>query len=405
MGTAYTTTYVTNDPSATGIQKRSVHDKIRWLFKGASTLFAFVSYGDFKDGSLVKKEGMLGKKQTSKQRRYEFFTYIPITHVATVSSTDGTNHTMDTVEDFLLKRTLVNDRTLEVGRISSVNTSTKVITCTAISSTFVPAADDKLFVMAPAYEEGSTSPYSVRKTEDNNYNVMQICRYPWKVSKSAMKSDNFGIKTNMLDEIGKRTMVEGNIRTERNFIFGHRASTSTTDITSDATLGDDFGTMHGFWNFAQNSMDAANAMSYDLFYRDLPIQMGGYVNKADKVIMLCGQYIFGDMQGWIQDVHQQVKDGDLAKFGVRSFKFMTAGPVIEVVQHDLFDQGAFQNRALVLCPDVLQYVHRTDRDLNVKKNIQANDADYVMHEILGELTCADLAGGYCSTKITNWYAL
>lgn len=405
MGTEARTVYTSQDPSATGIQLRSYHDKIRWLFKGASTLFAFVSQGEFKGGDLVKKPGMLGKKINSKQRRYEFFTYTPLTNIGTVSSTDGTNHTMDTVENFLLKRTVVNDRTLEVGRISSVNTSTKVITVTAVSSTFVPQATDKLFVMAPAYAEGSTSPYSVRKTEDNNYNVHQICRYPWLVTKSAMQSDNIGIKTNMLDELGRRTMIMGNILTERNFISGQRATTSTTDVTADATLLDSFGTMHGFWNFAQNSFNAGNAMTYDRFFRDLPLAMGGYVNPAEKVIMLCGQYIFGDMQGWIHDIHQQVKDGDLAKFGVRSMKFMTAGPEIEVVQHALFDEGAFRNRALILVPDVLQYVHRTNRDLAVNKNIQANDADYIEHEILGELTCADLAGGYCSTKITNWMSL
>lgn len=404
MGTAYTTAYSSQDPSSTGIQKRTVYDRIRWLFPGASTLFAFVSYGDFKGGNLVKKQGMLGKKMTSKQRRYEFFTYTPLVNLGTVSSTDGTNHTMDTVEGFLLKRTVVNDRTLEVGRITSVNTSTKVITVTAVSSTFVPAAADKLFIMAPAYGEGSTSPYSVRKTEDNNYNVMQICRYPWLITKSAQKSDNYAIP-NMLDELGRRTMIEGNILTERNFIFGERASTSTTDVTADATLGDSFGTMHGFWNFAQNSFDAGNSMSYDNFFTDLPLAMGRYVNPAEKVIMLCGQKVFGETQGWIMDKFQQVKDGDLAKYGVRSFKFQTAGPVIELVQHDLFNLGQFQNRALLLCPDVLQYVHRTDRDLMTNKNIQANDADYIEHEILGELTCADLAGGYCSTKITNWFAL
>lgn len=406
MGTAYTTVHTSSDPSATGIQLRSYHDKIRWLFPGASILFAFVSHGEFKGGDLVKKQGMLGKKINSKQRRYEFFTYSPITSVATVSSSTGATPnvlTVDTVEGFILERTVINDRTLEVGVISAVSGLT--VTVTAISAAFSGSAGDKVFVMAPAYPEASTSPYTVRKTEDNNYNVHQILRYPWWVSKSAMKSDNIGIKTNMLDEHGKRTMVMGNMLAERSFLFGQRATTSTTDLTADATLANSIGTMHGFWNFAQNTFDGANAMTYDRFYRDLPIAMGDYVNPAEKVIMLCGRYIFGDMQGWIHNIHQQVKDGDLSKFGVRSFKFMTAGPEIEVVQHDLFNQGKFANRALLLCPDVLQYVHRTDRDLKVNKNIQSNDADYIEHEIIGELTCADLAGGYCSTKITDWFAL
>jgi len=402
MGTAYTTTYTTRNPSATDIQLRSYNDKIRWLFPGSAVIFAFVSYGEMKGGELVKRPGMLGKKKSARGRRFEYFTYSPIANTATVSSTDGTNHTMDSIEGFLLKRSVINSRTLEVGRISSVTGS--IITVTAVSSTFVPLANDVLFVMAPAYEEGSTSPYSVRKTEDNDYNNMQIIRYPIKISKSAIRTDNIGV-ANMRDELLRRTAVEGNILSERNFLFGERAQTSTTDLTTDATLGDSFSTMRGFWNMAQRSFSGSNSMTYERIFNDLPIAAGNTINPAEKGILLCGRRIFGEMQLMIQDKFQQVQGGELSRFGVKSYKFMTQSFDMEVVLHNLFDTGAFQNRALLLFPDVLHYVFREGRDFAEQKNIQPNDADYYEDEILGEVTCADLSSGYNTCKITDWFAL
>lgn len=408
MATTYTTERTSQDPSASGIQQRTVYDKIRWLFPGASTLFAFVSYGEFKGGSdIVKSPGKLGKKQTSKQRRYEYFTYTPIATVATCSSSTGATPnvlTLSSLDGFILYRSVINDRTLEVGRISAINTGASTITVTAVSSSFSGVSGDRIFAMAPAYKEGSTSPTHVQKTEDNWYNSMQIIREPWTMTKSAMKSDNYAIP-NYMDELGKRAWAEALVRIERNFLFGEKAAVSTTDLTTDSTLSEYFGTMEGFWNMAQRTFAANNSMTYERFFKDLPIAMGDTLNPADKVLILCGRQIFGDAQMWIQDKFQQVQPGDLDRFGVKSFKFMTAGPTCEFVLHNLFDQGRFQNRALALCPDVLQYVSRTDRDLQPNNNIQPNDADYVKNEIIGELSCADLAAGYNTCQITDWFAL
>lgn len=403
MAENFTTAYTSRDPSATGIQKRTVNDWCRNLFHGASTLLALVTNGKVNKGEVTQSPGMLGKRSCS-HRRYEFFTYTPWVTVYTVTGTGSGTVDLDSVTGLSTKRTMLNDRTLDVARVSAIATLT--VTYQAITSTFTCAAGDKILVMAPAYEEASSSPNKFMKNEDNNYNVHQIVRYPWEMSKSAMKSDNYIYGKNYADALGKRTMIEGNLLIERSMLFSERATTTTTDLTTDATLGDSFGTMRGFANWAQKSYDAGNAMTPEKFITEIPLAMSNTISNGQRVVAFTSRKVFGEMQMWIHDKYIIDQGGELKKYGVKSMRFMTAGPEIEVIPHALFDNGKLQNKMFIMCPDDALYIYRDGRDIHVNpKEIQSNSSDSVEREVLGEITVAELTGGLHCCMVSNWYAL
>jgi hypothetical protein len=401
MSTTITTPYTNRDPSATGTQKRSVNDKIRNLFPGSSKLMALVASGEVKKGEFAKGKGLLTKKSCD-HRRYEFFVYTPPAVSYAVSSVAGANITMDSVDGLTLKRTFVNATNMDVGRISSINVTTKVITVTGINdASFTASAGDQLLVMAPAYEEGSSNPYRTSKDDDNQYNVMQLIRSPVAISASAKDSPHFG--GDFFGRMKEKDMIQLNRILENTFLFGERASTTTTDLTADTTLGDSFGTMRGYWNWAQKSFSCGGAMSPEKWMTGLDQGLSDTISDGQKLVFLTGSKVVGDMNLWAEDKWMLQKEGSYSKYGVKTSVFSTGKHDIEVMRHNAFDQRGFEGKGLIICPDDMEYVYKTGRDLQPRKGIQDNSTDGYEDEIFGELTCSELTGGLHCCKVTDWF--
>lgn len=400
----YTTPYTNRDPSADGTQKRTFHDAIRNLFPGASTLLALVANGEIKKGQLTKGKGMISKTSTS-TRRYEFGTYTPLTVQFTVESVSGSNIVIaGATTGMVKKRAILNTENMDVGRISSITASSNTITVTEVTSSFAVAPGDKLLLMAAAYEEGSSNPYRIMKDFDTNYNVCQIMRYPVSIAASAKGTPHYGVK-DFFGRIKENNVIEGNILNEHTMLFGERATDPTTDLTSDTTLGDSFGMMRGLWNWAATTFECGGAMTPDKFRTNLALALPNTISSNQKVVMLTSRDVFAEMTGWIYDKYMVTESGDMKKFGVKSEKFMTAGPDIEVIQHAAFDRGSLRNKAIIFCPEDVLYVAREGRDLQPRKGIGDNSFDGYEDEIFGELTIAELTGGYNVMTVENWFTL
>ncbi|CAK0764466.1 conserved hypothetical protein [Gammaproteobacteria bacterium] len=400
MSTVYTAAQTTPAVSTTGTLKRTVSDKIRHLFPASSNLLALVAQG-VPDGMKIKREkGLIGKKPTATPK-FESFTYSPLAIAFTVSVyNSGTSLSVSSATGLRLKYTLVNTANNTVCRVGAI--STNALTVTSVGSTsFSAAVGDILVCMAPAYEESSTAPYILQKDEDNLYNYVQIVRFPVAISNSAKGNPHYG--GDIFGRINERNMIEGNRKVENTLIFSERASSG--DTTTDGTLADAFRTTRGLWNWAQGSFPAGGAMTPDVYMKDLPVSgMHESVDSNAELIQFCGKEIFGRMQQWVnEDRMVMQQDEELKKFGLKAYKFVTSGPTIRVIVHNAFDQGEFSKKALIFNPEDVFYCYKEGRDLEVKRNIQANDADFVEHEILGEIGVGVLDGGYGITKVTEWY--
>lgn len=401
MSTVITSAYTTPAISTTGtLERRTVSDKIRNLFPGAATLFALVATGKVNKGEVLKSPGLIGKRGVS-TRKYEWFTYTPLAIVFTVASVDGTNYTMSSVDGMVTKRTVMNTTNMHVGRVSSINTSTKVITVTAVTAAFTVTAGDTFLLMAPAYPQNSSSPSIVQKDDDNAYNVTQIARYPVAIAASAKGNPHYG--GDFWKRINEKNMIEGNRLTEHSMLFSERPTSG--DTTSDSTIGDTFGTFRGAWNWAANEFPCGGAMTPEKFRKELPAAMSDTINPGQRVVFLTSRVIRSEIIEWANDKLVYI-DGKskLPEYGIGDVvKVATSGPSIEIVAHNAFDQTGMTNKGLIFVPDDMLYIFANGRDLQLKKGIQNNDVDGYMDEIIGEIGLAELSAGANVTKVTDWF--
>jgi hypothetical protein len=91
-------------------------------------------------------------------------------------------------------------------------------------------------------------------------------------------------------------------------------------------------------------------MTPDKFRTNLALALPNTISSNQKVVMLTSRDVFAEMTGWIYDKYMVTESGDMKKVGVKSEKFMTAGPDIEVIQHAAFDRGSLRNKAIIFCP-------------------------------------------------------
>lgn len=399
MGNVYTAAQTTPAVSTTGTLKRTVSDKIRHLFPGSSNLLALVTDGPTEGLTVRQAKGLIGKKKTDTVK-FESFTYSPLAITFTVTTGGTTTCTVSSATGLRLKYTVINTANMTVGRVGAI--STNDLTITTIGSTaFSTTAGDVLLCLAPSYEENSSSPYILQKDEDNLYNYVQICRFPVAISDSAKGNPHYG--GDIWQRIKQRNVIEGNRKVENTLLFSERASSG--DTTTDGTLADTFRTTRGIYNWAQGSFDAKGAMSPDTFVNDLVTSgMHESVDSNKELIMFCGKKVFARMQSWVnQDRMVMQQNEDLRKFGLKAYNFVTSGPEIRVIKHDAFDRGTNETRALIFNPEDVFYCYKTERDLQARNSIQANDVDGKIDEIFGEIGIGVLDGGYGITKVTNWF--
>lgn len=396
MATPTTSALTTSPISTTYTRKRTVADKIRRLFPSDASLLALVSNGMNAGSDIVREKGLIAKKRVE-NRKFEGYTYTPITLTFTVSTAGTTSIVVSSASGLTLKTVLVNTANMTVARVSGINSTT--LTMTSVGSTaFSAAVGDVLMSMGPAYEENSSNPYLLMQEEDNYYNTTHIFRFPAAISRTAKKLPHHG-SPDYWSRVKKNVLTEGLRRVEIAMLFGERPSSGET--TTDSTLSDTFGTFRGLWNWAASSYDGGGNMTWENFVIDLPDAMHESVGSQEKVIMLCGYQTHGRMIRWAMDKLIEQRSGTLDKFGVKTSKFVTAKWEIDVLVHDAFNRGSLTKSALVFMPERVQYCHYFDDDLKPKLGIQDNSVDGVEDDILGELSLWSEDAGYSVLKCTN----
>jgi hypothetical protein len=349
------------------------------------------------NGSDYSKETGLIKKRGVANVRYECFTYTPLAitvTVATWSSIDS--FTVSSADGLTLGMCLLNTRTRTVAKIQAISSTTINALSVGANGTFVAVAGDVLLLLAPAYKEGSSSPYLLTKDDDNVYNTLQIVRFAVQISKSAKDSPHYG--GNYWKRMNEKNVVEGLRKCDNTLIWSDRASSG--DTTTDATLGD-MRTVKGLEKWAGASKDAGGALTYESFMSDIVLAMNDTVGQDTKLLCLTGKRVYAEMLKWVADKQMVMESGTMEKFGVKTKKFITAGPEVEVLLHDSMDRGQLNKLMLFFDPEDLEYNYKNGRDLHPVNENQVPDADYVQNEMLGEIGISCLDGGSKVTLVTN----
>ena len=376
---------------------------MRALFPQNAKILALISSGQVVDGKVTKKAGLIGKKPTM-TRRAESFSYYPKDRYKTVA-TGGTNScTVSDASDLHTRMKVVktNGNTKETAIIDAISGTTLTLVNPS-GSDFVVAAGDTIAIAGNAYEENSSNPQYVMKDEDQVYNVTQICRFPVAISgtKNATKHKAGG---DYWSRIKEQNVPEALMQWERSVMFGDYAASGNT--TSMSNLGVEIGTHKGLWQFAQNTIDCSGGMTPKFFKGDMVTEMDPSISSGKHLIMFTSTKAYAEMLCWIDDKYViQNPNSDLAKFGVKSTRFVTALQEIEVMTHDAFNMPGNWDDALVFNPDMLQYRFMTGRDLKPKSNIQSPSTDGFIDEIIGEACLLPVDLGYSISKVTNMFGL
>jgi hypothetical protein len=401
MASHYTSAMTTPSSSATGTLKRTVSDTIRHLFPG-NPLMALISSGLATSKQIVKEKALLQKRRVETPK-YECFTYTPLAIEFTVATfTDvgsSSGFTVSSADGLRPKMCLMNTANFTVCRIGTITSTT--LRCTTIGDTaFTASIGDKLLVLAPAYEENSSSPYILMKDDDNLYNLTTTSRFAVAVSRSAKGNPHYGGM--YYKNIKEKNAVEGLRKVELAALFSQRPS-STNETTTDSLLSDTVRTTRGIWNWHAGTFPCGGSMTYNKYMLELPLAMDSTVGTETKLIQFSGTKIKGLMMQWLNDT-VRTEPGEYKLYGVRSTKFMTAKGDIEVITHDAFDRGSMNKCALIFCPDDLEYVHLRDDDFKAKNGIQANDVDGEEDEIIGEWGINPTDGGKKILRVTEWWS-
>jgi hypothetical protein len=407
MADTYTTTITTPAISTTGTRKRTlIGDKVRNLFPGNNFL-VLIESGLPKMEEVSQKKGLIKKRKVDNSK-FEAFTYTPVAVEFTVATFSSVaSFTVSSATGLRPKMLLMNTSNKTLCRIGTI-TSTTIGATTVGSTTFTASATDKLLALSFAYEENSSSPYMFMKDEDNLYNVTQIMRFPASISNTAGGNPHYGKET-YWSRVKERVLVEGLRRASHNMIFGERPSTG--EKTTDAILGDTFGSFRGLWNWSTHSYDAGGNMTFEKFQTELAYAMSDNIGMDTKMVMLCGVKVWGDILQWHTDKLALLEPGDYKYFGAQSKKLLMARGYIDVMPVDVFDRGDLYKNCVIFNPDDVEYVYKNkgpgdkhDRDFHPKLGIQNPDVDGVEDEILGEISLSVVDGGEKITTITNWLA-
>jgi hypothetical protein len=402
MATNAQTALVGSAPSTTQLEKRTVADQIRYLAPADSVLSKLIAIGSSVDGVKVKSEGMISKKPATSQR-IEGYYQTPIEIINTVTVASSLDLTFADVTFMHLRQVWTNTANATVGRISAINTSTKVVSFITVGSTTFSAVEgDVILNLGNAYKENSTAPAYIRRSEDNYYNTMQIFRFPIEISGS-YKAEEHIAGGDYWKRVKEITFHEGMRAVERALLFGERSASN--NVTADGTLSESFSTLKGLWGWAGGAYDAGGNMTPEKFQIDFANQIHESVGESNKpLLMLTSKENYGRMLGWVNDkIVQYTEKSSLEKFGIKTLRFMTQRRDVEVCVHNAFNQGANVNKAVVFDPEMLTYYYKKGRDFKLMNNIQPNDQDGFKDEIRGECSLLPDDGGFSITKITNFF--
>lgn len=387
---------------ATQLAGRSVNDRIRMLFPGNAKLFNIVATGQVKGYNTTKGAGLISKRAVD-QNRFECFTYSPLAITCVASTLSSTTLTVDSTSGFVAGMSIINTENNTCARIDSV-TSATVLEVTSFGTTAfaVVGTTDVMLAAGTAYGENSSSPSISQKDEDNVYNLLQIMRYSWGISES-MAGNTQLAGGNAWEQIKLRGVQEAMRKAEGSLLFSDRA-TGTGDTTSGgAVLTTSFRTTRGMGKWAANSLDALGSLTHQKFITDVPVALGDTINDSQRFIAFCGRQVYGRMTQWVNDKLVYMESGEKSEFGAVTQKFITSGPKIEVVQHDLFNRGAFATKMLIFAPENLTYVFKRNRDLKINEGIQLPSADGFQDELKGEIGLESVDAGNSMLLISNCY--
>ena len=265
-------------------------------------------------------------------------------------------------------------RTGEVMRVTSVNTSTNVLTVSRSFGATAAAAlldNDQITMIGGAAAEGATAEASKTTLKTTGINYCQIFRWPFEVTNTERESELYGGAD--LPYQSKKAGIEFGKSVEKAFFFGESAVNTSGATAIRATGGiDTFVStndqdMGGTFNLVSFFSAAETFFRYGQKKKMLFASRGLCTNISLEAV------------GFVQTTRSD------KTLGVKITRLETPHGDLNIIAHDLLEGDKYGGYGYVVDMNNVGYRFLRNRDVKLKTNIQANDSDTRKDEYLGEV--------------------
>lgn len=317
------------------------------------------------------------------------------TNVATTLTITNTSDSPFAVVNTLL----LNTRTNEVVRATAAGTSTTMIVARGAAGSTAAATQvgDKWVIIGSADVEGGGKPVAVSFDPTTDFNYTQIF-------KTGVSLTNTQRATRLRTGDKEEEMVTKALKLhmadiERAMFWGRRYEENGTSAQPRRFTG-------GLFNMITNVTDAAagfttaNTITENEFDRLLIETIFAWGGK--QKLAICGPRVVSNLQKIAKSRWQPTQvEGT---YGVSMTGYSTFAGDLNVIMHPMFRQvPGFDSTMLVLDLPYVKYRYLEGRDTQLKRDIQAPDADGTEHYYLTECGL-ELLQGRPHQIIKNWQA-
>jgi hypothetical protein len=317
-----------------------------------------------------------------------------------VDTAAATTLTVTNISDnaFAVNNTLLmNTRTNEIVRATASGTDTTIVVQRGASGSTAAAtaSGDKWVIIGSAEQEGAGKPVSVSFDPTTDYNYTQIF-------KTGVSLTNTQKATYMRTGDKEQEMVTKALKLhmsdiERAMFWGRRYEENGTSAQPRRYTG-------GLFNMITNVTDAAtgfataNTITENEFDRLLIETIFAWGGK--QKVALCGPRVVSNLQKIAKSRWQPTQvEGT---YGVSMTGYSTFAGDLNVIMHPMFRQvPGYENSMVILDMSYLSYRYMDGRDTQLKRDVQAPDADGTEHYYQTECGL-ELLQGRPHQIIRNW---
>lgn len=302
--------------------------------------------------------------------------------------------------NFVVPNTLLlNTTTNEIVRATANGAATSLTVSRGASGSTAAAmaAGQRLVIIGFADQEGTGKPNSVSFDPTTDFNYTQIF-------KTGVSLTNTMKATYLRTGSKEQEMVTKGLKLhmadiERAMFWGRRFEEGGTTAQPRRFTG-------GLFNLITNVTDAAsgfataNTITENEFDRLLIENIFAWGNK--QKLAICGPRVISNLQRIAKNRWQPTQVQ--GSYGVNMTAYSTFAGDLNVMLHPMFRQiPGFESTMLILDLPYVKYRYLADRDTQLKRDVQANDADATEHYYLTECGL-ELMQGRPHSVIRNWQA-
>lgn len=318
------------------------------------------------------------------------------------NTTTAVTFTLDATEDFagndlvpgdlcLVEQAEATTYSFEIVEIGTITSNTQVIVTRAAAGTSVVTitTDSYLLKIGSAFEEGSTSPDASTRNPTKYLNYTQIFKTTYNLTNTARKTRH---RTgDLVKNDKKRKAFDHAVAMEWAALFGHPNETTGANghpkrytgglyyflgLNYDATSKPTIATLNSSTATEEDFLDA----TYGMWDFNVP-------ESGDERIAFCGNGFLNKLNKIAKaDGATRVNYDDVVDvFGMRLQRWILPQGTIYLKSHPLMNNNSFwTNGCFMINPPGVRYRPLQGRDTKFQDNIQANDADQVKGQWIGE---------------------